>query len=277
MHTTTAIPSLSREVAYREYLPVPPLAEQRRIADRLDEAMAGIVSARRPLDGQLEDCIRLRFALLDEVLGGRAIATDNENDQQGEGWTALTKVARLESGHTPSRKRPEWWGGDVPWIALPDIRALDGRAVEATGETTNELGLANSSARLLPAGTVVLSRTASVGFVAVMGKPMATSQDFVNWVPGPKLRPWYLAYALIGARDYLRALSSGAVHKTIYMPTLKSLHIRLPSVDEQDRMTERIQSAHAFADKTLTSIEEQSAALDALPAALLSAAFRGEF
>jgi type I restriction enzyme S subunit len=109
-----------------------------------------------------------------------------------------------------------------------------------------------------------------------MGKPMATSQDFVNWVPGPKLRSWYLAYALIGARDYLRGLSSGSVHRTIYMPTLKSLHIRLPSLREQDHMVERIRKAHFIADETRKSVLAQSSALGALPASLLSAAFRGE-
>jgi type I restriction enzyme S subunit len=258
-------------------LPLPPtITEQRLIADRLDESMTETAGARAALDRQIDDCSRLKSALIEEALGGRVIATNDPADQPGADWIALSSAARLESGHTPSRKRPEWWVGDVPWIALPDIRALDGTTVEATRETTNELGLANSSARLLPAGTVVLSRTASVGFVAVMGKPMATSQDFVNWVPGPTLRSWYLAYALIGARDYLRGLASGAVHKTIYMPTLKNLHLRLPSVGEQDRMIERIKSAHAFADNALTSMKEQSAALDALPAVLLSAAFRGE-
>lgn len=254
----------------------PPLAEQRRIANRLDEALAEVVGARTALDRQFSDCGRLKFALIDEVLGGRAVATNDPADQPDDGWVALSSVARLESGHTPSRKRPEWWCGDVPWIALPDIRALDGTTAEATNETTNELGLANSSARLLPKGTVVLSRTASVGFVTVMGKPMATSQDFVNWVPGAKLRSWYLAYALIGARDYLRGLSSGAVHKTIYMPTLKSLHIRKPSLHEQDHMVERIRAAHSIADETRKSVKAQSSALDALPASLLSAAFRGE-
>jgi type I restriction enzyme, S subunit len=258
-------------------IPLPPLAEQRRVADRLDEAMAEVTGARMAVDRQAQDCSRLKSALIEEVLGGRAIATNDPAEQPGKGWIALSGVARLESGHTPSRKRPEWWGGNVPWIALPDIRAFDGITAEVTSETINELGLANSSARLLPEGTVVLSRTASVGFVTVMGKPMATSQDFVNWVPGPKLRSWYLAYALIGAPDYLRGLSSGAVHKTIYMPTLKSLHIRLPSLHAQDRMVKRIQAAHSIADEARKFVEAQSTALDALPASLLSAAFRGEF
>ncbi|TFI56609.1 hypothetical protein E2493_19300 [Sphingomonas parva] len=257
-------------------IPVPLLGEQRRIADLLDAAMTNVARARGALKRQIDDCGRLRFALTEEALGGRAIATDDKNDQPGAGWVPLSSVARLESGHTPSRKRPEWWGGDVPWLALPDIRAVDGTTIGRTIENTNELGLANSSARLLPKATVVLSRTASVGFVAVMGRPMATSQDFVNWVPGPTLRSWYLAYALIGARDYLRGLSSGAVHKTIYMPTLKSLHVRLASLEEQDGMVEQIRTSHSFTDEARAAIETQSADLDTLPTSLLSAAFRGE-
>lgn len=91
-------------------------------------------------------------------------------------WQRLTDLARLESGHTPSRRHPEWWGGHVPWLALPDIRKLHGKYAYETTENTNDAGLANSSARLLPPCTVCLSRTASVGFVTILGKPMATSQ-----------------------------------------------------------------------------------------------------
>jgi type I restriction enzyme S subunit len=94
----------------------------------------------------------------------------------------LTVLARLESGHTPSRKHPEYWGGNIPWIGIQDARANDGQVIEDTEEKTNELGIENSSARVLPEKTVCLSRTASVGYVVIMGRPMATSQDFVNWV-----------------------------------------------------------------------------------------------
>src|SRR5882672_2534063 len=87
-------------------------------------------------------------------------------------WTKLTDVARLESGHTPSRARPDWWDGEVSWISLSEIRRFDGRTVEETQIKTNAAGIANSAARILPRGTVCFSRTASVGFVAIMGKPM---------------------------------------------------------------------------------------------------------
>src|SRR5437868_2966863 len=90
---------------------------------------------------------------------------------QGWRWFRLTDLARLESGHTPSRSHPDSWVGDIPWIALPDIRALDGKVCLTTIESTNSDGIAHSSARVLPQGTVVLSRTASVGFVTIMGRP----------------------------------------------------------------------------------------------------------
>lgn len=238
--------------------------------------MADIAAARAALERQRIDALRLANAGIEAALGGRAVAAATDPIATGWEWVMLGEVARLESGHTPSRRRPEWWGGDVPWIALPDIRALDGREALATSEQTNALGLAHSSARLLPAGTVVLSRTASVGFVTVMGVPMATSQDFVNWVPGAKLRPWYLAHALIASRDYVRGLSEGAIHKTIYMPTLKGLRIRLPDIAQQDRALVRIDALQSELVTATAAFDRQAAALDALGPALLSAAFRGD-
>jgi type I restriction enzyme S subunit len=106
----------------------------------------------------------------------------NWPDTDGFKWTLLSNVARLESGHTPSRKHPEYWGGNVPWIGIKDATGNHGGTLYSTQQYTNALGIANSSARVLPKNTVCLSRTASVGYVVVMGCPMATSQDFVNWV-----------------------------------------------------------------------------------------------
>jgi type I restriction enzyme S subunit len=168
---------------------------------------------------------------------GVRVPADRGEPPPGWSWKPLSSLARLEAGHTPSRRVPEWWGGDVPWLALPDIRELDGRTATGTLETTNALGLANSSARLLPVGTVCLSRTASIGFVTVLGVPMATSQDFVNWICMPELDPWFLANALLASRDYLRNPASGAIHKTIYMPEVESFELCVPqTVTEQRRI-----------------------------------------
>jgi type I restriction enzyme S subunit len=151
-------------------------------------------------------------------------------------WTRLTDVARLETGHTPARKKAEYWGGDVPWIGIRDATSNHGRVLMETEQYTNELGIANSSARVLPALTVCLSRTASVGYVVVMGRPMATSQDFVNWVCSDKLDWRFLKYVLVAERDSYRRFAHGTTHQTIYFPEVKAFHVCLPPRAEQCRI-----------------------------------------
>ncbi len=151
-------------------------------------------------------------------------------------WTPLSGVAQLESGHTPSRKHPEYWDDGIPWIGIKDAVDNHGRVITDTYQHVSQLGLENSSARLLPARTVCLSRTASVGFVVVMGRSMATSQDFVNWVCGPSLEPDYLKYILLAERDTLFRFASGTTHQTIYYPEAKAFHALLPRVEEQRRI-----------------------------------------
>lgn len=148
-------------------------------------------------------------------------------------WTRLTEVARLETGHTPSRKHPEYWEGEIPWIGIKDATGNHGRKIYDTIQHTNELGIANSSARILPANTVCLSRTASVGFVVVMGRPMATSQDFVNWVCSDNIDSRFLKYVLLGERSAFSQFASGTTHQTIYFPEVKAFHICLPPISTQ--------------------------------------------
>ncbi|MEV0317870.1 restriction endonuclease subunit S [Streptomyces sp. NPDC050658] len=151
-------------------------------------------------------------------------------------------VARLGSGHTPSRSKPEYWENcTVPWVTLADVWQLrNGQTdvIKETKEKISPLGLANSSAVKHPAGTVILSRTASVGFSAIMGSDMATSQDFATWTCGPKLEPRYLLHALRGMAPDLKRVAMGSTHKTIYMPDIEQLRVPLPPLEEQCRIAE---------------------------------------
>lgn len=156
---------------------------------------------------------------------------------QGWRWTLLTDVARLETGHTPSRRHPEYWDGDVPWIGIRDATDNHGRTIDDTYQHTNELGIANSSARILPKNTVCLSRTASVGYVVVMGKAMATSQDFVNWVCSDDIDYQFLKYVLLAEHNAFLRFASGTTHQTIYFPEVKAFHVALPSLSEQQAIS----------------------------------------
>ena len=173
------------------------------------------------------------------VIPGRFALSVGKPDSEtppGWSWTRLTDVARLETGHTPSRKHPEYWDGDIPWVGIKDATNNHGTVIEDTFQHATQLGIENSSARVLPANTVCLSRTASVGYVVIMGQPMATSQDFVNWVCSDKLDYRYLASILVAESSSYALFSRGTTHQTIYFPEVKAFHVLLPPIEEQKRI-----------------------------------------
>ena len=155
------------------------------------------------------------------------------------GWRSgnIRRFAQMKSGHTPSRSNSEFWEKtDIPWFTLADVWQLRNGKQIFLGETASkisELGLANSAAELLPVGTVVLSRTASVGFSGIMPTPMATSQDFWNWICGPELLPEYLNYQFKSMSAEFKSLNMGSTHQTIYQKDAAKLQIIVPPLDEQ--------------------------------------------
>lgn len=261
-------------LAYEFDLPSP--NEQRNYVQRIRTKLDLIDLAASATQAQLSDSLFLDRASLSEQFHYLVPVRAGEMRESPNGWRTfrLMDVARLESGHTPSRRHPEWWGGDVPWLALPDIRKLHGKYAYETTENINDAGLANSSARLLPVGTVCVSRTASIGFVTNLGKPMATSQDFCNWIcDRERLDPEFLMYTFMASQDYLRELGSGAVHKTIYMPTIQSFHICAPEIGEQRRIARTLRDRLAAAETLTAGLNARLADIERLPQRLLAAAF----
>lgn len=212
-----------------------------------------------------------RPATTGTIVGDFALSVGMPDRPAPEGWrwTKITDVARLETGHTPSRRHPEYWGGGVPWIGIRDATGNHGRTIYDTLQHTNELGIANSSARILPENTVCLSRTASVGYVIVMGRAMATSQDFVNWVCSPELDHRFLKYVLLSEQSAFLRFASGTTHQTIYFPEVKAFHICLPSPSEQGAVGHILQTL----DDKIELSRRMGATLEEMARALFKAWF----
>ena len=212
----------------------------------------------------------------DVILGHGALAVGIPPTQVPEGWqwVNLVEIAKMETGHTPSRGHPEWWDGDVPWIGIADARDHHERSILKTIQYTNSEGLANSAARLLPAGTVCVSRTASVGYVVVMGKAMATSQDFVNWVPTIAVTSDWLRVVFTADRDALIRFGKGSVHKTIYFPEWLSASIALPPLAEQARIVAEVDRHLSIIREVEVEVDANLKRAQALRQATLSKQFR---
>jgi len=102
---------------------------------------------------------------------------------------------------------------------------------------------------------------------------MATSQDFANWVCGNQLDPDFLMHALIRSRKELRALATGATHKTIYMPTLEAFQLCMPDRAQQERIVRKLKVQLESVQQTRCAVRAQLAEIERLPARVLAEAF----
>ena len=251
--TQTAQPLLTQGRLKRVSVALPPLSEQKKIAAVLasvDEAIrateAVIEQTRRVKEGLLQDLLtrgigHSRFKMPGRWVVGRL----PEVEEIPDSWdiVPICDVARLESGHTPSRSVEEYWGGEIQWLSLHDTKRMERHVISSTALTITPAGIASSSARLLPEGTVALSRTATVGKCVILGTEMATSQDFACYVCGDRLHNKYLLHLFRYMQHVWAALSGGSTHQTVYMPAFEKLQIVLPPMPEQIRIAE-LMDAH---------------------------------
>lgn len=235
----------------------PQEAEQRRIADclsSLDELITaesqkldalkthqqGLMQQLFPRDGESVPLLRFpEFA-------------------QAEAWSdePLEDLAKRGSGHTPSKAHSEYYDGGIKWVSLADSKRLDAGLITETEVEISADGLANSSAVLHPAGSVLLSRDAGVGKSAVMGEPMAVSQHFIVWACKPaRLSNWFLYYTLQQKKSVFEKIATGSTIKTIGLPFFISLLIKVPSLAEQERIAGFLFSLESLIAAQIDTVE----------------------
>ncbi len=269
---------------------LPPLAEQRARVQTLREALNGIASTRRLVERLKQAKHWTMRRLLTEGLPAKQhemaplprpwrmgrVAPGVTHMPAGWRLVRLAAVARLESGHTPSRKHPEYWGGDIPWLSLPDAPRLSQLLVDdAYGRITPD-GLSNSSARLMPRGTVLLVRTGgSRGACSRLSRPMATSQDYVGFVPGADLHGPFLQQTFRHIQREWQRLSDGSTSlKNIFFNVFKGLQILLPPVAEQRAIAAVGEAYDARIAAESAALKRLTALKDGLARELLSGRLR---
>ena len=202
---------------------------------------------------------------------------------------ALGLILRVDSGGTPSTSESEYWDGDIPWLTPKDISSHTDRVlVSSTERMLTRQGLRNSGSRLFPTGTVMLTKRAPVGLVAINAVPMATNQGFLNFECGPLLRPLYLAYWLKANRVYLEMVANGSTYPELYAGDLFEFEIAVPLLDAQDAILKVINAVQyirlvglpleqlASTVQQLTEVQEHNRRLSAIHDALLLKLLSGE-
>jgi type I restriction enzyme S subunit len=289
--TNTALPSMTKSLLGSHIIAFPCETEQGAIATFLDRETAKIDALIAEQQRLIELLQEKRQAVISHAVT-KGLHPDAPMKDSGvewlgevpEHWTVmpLRLAARIESGHTPSRSHEEYWIEKdcvYPWFTLGDVWQIrDGKAeyVFETQEKVSQVGLDNSAARMLPANTVILSRTASVGFSGILGVPMATTQDFVNWVCGPKIAPEFLLFVFRAMSKEFERLKYGSTHNTIYMPDIFSFRVALPSLIEQGEIVSNVRESLRRLDGSFDDLLSSKELLQERRSALISAAVTGQ-
>jgi type I restriction enzyme S subunit len=266
---------------------IPPESEQRAIAVFLDRETARIDKLLAKKERLIELLQEKRTALINRAvtkgLDPSVPMKDSGVEWLGEipaHWEVkrIKWAAKMESGHTPDKKVAAYWqGGDIPWISLADTKQL--REVDYIADTaamTTSDGIANSSAHILPAGTVVFSRDATIGLCAITRAGIAVSQHFIGWVCGTHLRPEYLLFVFRSMTWELERLTMGATVRTIGMPDVRSLVTPIPPVPEQVSIVDHILKNRSQIDALVAKVRDAIDRLKEFRLALISAAVTGK-
>ena len=142
-------------------------------------------------------------------------------------------VAEVVGGGTPSTKNAGYFDGDVPWLTPKDLSGSPARVVARGSRNLSRAGLANSSARLVPPGAVLLSTRAPIGYAAIAGGEISTNQGFRNLLPRGAVRSDFLYYWLKANTEVLERHAVGTTFRELPGSVLKRIRIPLPPLSEQ--------------------------------------------
>ncbi|MGD9919457.1 MAG: restriction endonuclease subunit S [Paenirhodobacter sp.] len=173
------------------------------------------------------------------------------------GWEVrpLGEVCTVVNGGTPKSNIPAYWDGTVNWLTPKDMGQMKGRYISDTPRKITEDGLANSSARLVPPQSVIMSTRAPIGHLAINETPMAFNQGCRGMVPGASLDTTYLFHFLSANIEALNELGTGATFRELSASALKGFAIPLPPLEEQKRIVAILDEAFEGLDRARANAE----------------------
>ncbi|MBM6771963.1 restriction endonuclease subunit S [Ligilactobacillus agilis] len=226
LNVGSAVPSLTTKILNEIILDIPPKEKQKEIIDKL---------------APIEEKVRLNNKINDNL--GKLIDLDFNKTLGNNSLESVTidNLGSIIGGGTPSKKIAEYWNGDIPWITPKDL-SKSKRLFTSSGNLwiTNE-GLAKSSAKILPIGTVLYSSRAPIGYISIADNPITTNQGFKSIVPNKGYSTEFIFELLKKETDNLINSANGSTFKEISGTQLKNHIVKIPTKLVCQQFSERVQ------------------------------------
>ena len=277
-----AQPNISSQKMSVMTFPLPPLSEQQRIVERIEELFAKLDEAKERLQEVADSFAVRKAAILHKAFTGELTKQWRwENGVSYESWEEkkLGEVGFWLGGGTPSTSREEYWeNGNILWITSKDMKSA---VIEDTLMKVNEIGVKNSSANYIekPALLVVmrsgiLRRTFPV---AMVKKPFTVNQDLKAIIPD-KDDLEFLYWMLLSNEQRIldTCMKNGTTVESINSNALKDLTFKCPTLPEQHEIVRLIDDLLARERSAQQAAEQALASIDLMKKSILARAFRGE-
>ena len=245
----TTVKHLSSKDIRNVRIPFPPIVEQRGIV----EVLGTVDECIRLTDEAIERAEELKRGLMQRLLTRGIGHTEFKQTPLGEipkTWKIikLNEISDIFGGSTPSTINPEYWNGSIPFVTPSDITSVDyGIFLEKTKKTITEKGFRESSLKIIPKGSILLTSRATIGECLINEIDVTTNQGFANIMPEKNIDNVWLLYYLKSQKRELERLASGSTFKEVSRRSVRNIKIILPPLNEQNKIS-----------KILTSMEQKA-------------------
>ena len=242
-------------------IPVPSLAVQEVIVQTM-QCLEDKITCNEQINDNLEQQARAYF---------QELFVDNADPA----WTlgTISDLGTVVGGSTPSKSKPEYYTEDgIAWITPKDLSINKAKFISHGENDITELGLKNSSASIMPEGTVLFSSRAPIGYIAIASGEVTTNQGFKSVVPKPEIGTAYVYCFLKHTLPVIEGMASGSTFKEVSGSTMKNVPAVIPDTETLTCFNEFC--APIFAQQRI--LEEQNQSLAALRDSLLPKLMSGE-
>lgn len=259
--------------------PLPPLSEQQRIVERIEELFAKLDEAKERLQEVADSFAVRKAAILHKAFTGELTQQwRRENGVSDESWEEkkLGEICKIGSGGTPSRKHAEYYNGNIPWIKTGE---LAWNVITEAEEYITEEAVLNSSAKMHCAGSVLVAmyeQGLTRGKAAILGINATTNQAVCSLKPLELLMSEFLFYYFMKNYWQFREEAVGGNQPNYSAKMISSWIISLPTLPEQHEIVRLIDDLLARERSAQQAAEQALASIDLMKKSILARAFRGE-